>query len=337
MSGELPLRPLPQFSRIKSLLLVFFYMDPYLLSLIVLALVCSSSKSVLGRPGDLLSPYYLNKRGDANTPVFEYGGSTPVRGVRVFRMVYFDASVFISIQVNLGGWLVLEEWMVPSLFQGVNGAIDEWTFCDILKGDAQSLLEKHWATWITESDFATIKSYGLNHVRIPIGYWAFENSADYGEPYLQGQENYLDSAIGWARENGLVVWIDLHGVPGSQNGYDNSGRQGPVQWPYSQDYITRAKSVLQTISSKYTTDEYSDVVGAIELVNEPAGYLGIVDVVRQFYYDGYGITRRPNDSTPDTQLAVACVTPHYHLLAHAFCLLIFWLTVSMTRMGYQYS
>lgn len=27
-------------------------------------------------------------------------------------------------------------------------------------------------TWITEADFATIASYGLNHVRIPIGYWS---------------------------------------------------------------------------------------------------------------------------------------------------------------------
>ena len=29
--------------------------------------------------------------------------------------------------VNLGGWLVLEKWMTPGLFAGIN-AVDEYTF-----------------------------------------------------------------------------------------------------------------------------------------------------------------------------------------------------------------
>lgn len=56
----------------------------------------------------------------------------------------------------------------------------------------------------------------LNHVRIPIGYWAFEVGP--GEPYIQGQLPYLTEAIGWAGLHGLKVIVDLHGVPGSQNG-----------------------------------------------------------------------------------------------------------------------
>jgi glucan 1,3-beta-glucosidase len=49
----------------------------------------------------------------------------------------------------------------------------------------------------------------LNHVRIPIGYWAFDVSA--GEPYIQGQLPYLTRAIGWAQKYGLKVIVDLHG------------------------------------------------------------------------------------------------------------------------------
>jgi aryl-phospho-beta-D-glucosidase BglC (GH1 family) len=49
----------------------------------------------------------------------------------------------------------------------------------------------------------------LNHVRIPIGYWAFDVSD--GEPYVQGQLPYLDKAIGWAETYGLKVIVDLHG------------------------------------------------------------------------------------------------------------------------------
>lgn len=59
--------------------------------------------------------------------------------------------------------------------------------------------------------------FSLNHVRVPIGYWAWDVSA--GEPYIQGQLPYLRDAVKWAGNHGLKLIIDLHGVPGSQNGY----------------------------------------------------------------------------------------------------------------------
>jgi hypothetical protein len=59
----------------------------------------------------------------------------------------------------------------------------------------------------------------LNHVRVPIGYWAWEVGP--GEPYIQGQLPYLRNAVKWARTHGLKLVVDLHGVPGSQNGYEH--------------------------------------------------------------------------------------------------------------------
>ena len=58
----------------------------------------------------------------------------------------------------------------------------------------------------------------LNHVRLPIGYWAWEVGP--GEPYIQGQLPYLRNAVTWASNHGLKLILDLHGVPGSQNGYE---------------------------------------------------------------------------------------------------------------------
>jgi glucan 1,3-beta-glucosidase len=69
---------------------------------------------------------------------------------------------------------------------------------------------------------------GLNHIRIPIGFWAYDVSG--GEPYVQGAAEYLDRAIGWARKYNVKVILDLHGAPGSQNGYDNSGVRGVANW-----------------------------------------------------------------------------------------------------------
>lgn len=62
--------------------------------------------------------------------------------------------------------------------------------------------------------------FRLNHVRIPIGYWAYEVGP--GEPFISGQHDYLCKAVTWAGKYNIKVIVDLHGVPGSQNGYVRS-------------------------------------------------------------------------------------------------------------------
>lgn len=111
--------------------------------------------------------------------------------------------------VNLGGWFVLEPWITPSLFEG-NAAVDEYTLTQELGKDAaESKLSAHWNSFITEDDFGQIAGAGLNHVRIPIGYWSVI-PVD-GEPYVQGAYDKLSQALDWAQGAGLKVLIDLHG------------------------------------------------------------------------------------------------------------------------------
>jgi len=50
---------------------------------------------------------------------------------------------------------------------------------------------------------------GLNHVRIPIGYWSVLPRD--GDPYVQGAYERLGRALDWAQGAGLKVMIDLHG------------------------------------------------------------------------------------------------------------------------------
>lgn len=118
--------------------------------------------------------------------------------------------------VNLGGWFVLEPWITPSIFSDwadSTTVVDEYTYTQTLgKTEAESRLTAHWNSWITQSDFNQIAAAGLNHVRIPIGYWAVAPLD--GDPYVQGQLAVLDQAIGWARSAGIKVLLDLHGAPG---------------------------------------------------------------------------------------------------------------------------
>ena len=81
---------------------------------------------------------------------------------------------------------------------------------------AKSILQAHWDSWVGLADFQRIAGLGFNTVRIPIGYWAFESI---GAPFVTAdQTSYLDNAIGWARQTGLKVWIDLHGMSSSTLG-----------------------------------------------------------------------------------------------------------------------
>lgn len=63
------------------------------------------------------------------------------------------------------------------------------------KAEMQKRMQKHWSSWITESDFAEMAGHGLNLVRIPIGYWSV--SPREGDPYVQGAYEYLGKAIEW--------------------------------------------------------------------------------------------------------------------------------------------
>lgn len=204
---------------------------------------------------------------------------------------------------------MLEPFITPSLFEqtGNNDIVDEWTFGEKQdRGRAASALRAHWDSWITEDDFRQIKNAGLNHVRIPIGFWAWETSG--GEPYHQGQVEYLDRAIGWARNVGLKVIVDLHGAPGSQNGFDNSGKYGYIGWTDSNSNLERTKNVLGQIAKKYADPQYWQVVTALCLLNEPAAFDGrVANVLRQFWRDAYGAARWPfgNDSKSGLLLVIS--------------------------------
>lgn len=148
---------------------------------------------------------------------------------------------------------------------------------------------------MTWKDFRKIKELGFNVVRIPIGYWAYDG---FESPYLLGAAVYIDAALDWARSVNLKVVIDLHGAPGSQNGFDNSGqRLGAPTWQTG-DTVQQTLQVLHTISHKYAQPQYQDVVIGIQILNEPAQYRSNIslDITKQFYRDGYGQIREVSDT-----------------------------------------
>ncbi|KAJ9115610.1 hypothetical protein QFC20_000935 [Naganishia adeliensis] len=271
-----------------------------LASVLVAAAVCTTAAPTL-KPGTTVIERQFNETLSKRDTGFNYGG-TDVRGV------------------NLGGWLLLEPFITPWLFENLDGSIvDEYTFAQNQdRGAAANALRNHWDTWITEDDFRQIRDAGLNHVRLPIGFWAFDVSG--GEPYIQGAKDYLYRAINWARQYGIKVIIDVHGAPGSQNGFDNSGRRGSANWADDQRNVDRTRGVVQSLASEFSNGQYYGVVTAIAVLNEPAGYLNdnLRDTARQF-----------NSNT-------RAVRPHGIRLTH---LRVFFqsMPITMSEIGEDYS
>ena len=95
--------------------------------------------------------------------------------------------------VNAGGWLLLEPWITPKLFEEVQSnltfslckilsqvnvgdnldkIVDEYTYAELVDPDFyKERLRTHWDTFVTKEDFEKVSSAGVTHVRIPVGYW----------------------------------------------------------------------------------------------------------------------------------------------------------------------
>ncbi len=177
--------------------------------------------------------------------------------------------------VNLGGWLVLEQWMTPTLFAGTD-AVDEYTFMQT--PGARARLRQHQKTFIQEEDFRWMRANGVNAVRIPVGYWILEGD----DPYVSSIGR-LDWAFAMAEKYDIEVLLCLHGAPGSQNGRDHSGRVGPARWYTQKTYRERTTKVLLALAERYKRHPR---FWGLELLNEPKP--GVIQwKLRQFYNDAY--------------------------------------------------
>lgn len=103
---------------------------------------------------------------------------------------------------NLGGWMVLEPWITPSLFYQFLGgnenttAFDMYTFCEVLgpeEGNKQ--LRRHWETWVTEEIIEELYQSGaVNSLRLPLGDFQF---IPYG-PYRKCVMQLIVSPVCWS-------------------------------------------------------------------------------------------------------------------------------------------
>lgn len=190
--------------------------------------------------------------------------------------------------VNLGGWLVLEKWITPSLFTGTD-AKDEYSL--VSAGDAyQTRVQKHYRTFITESDITWLKDRGVSHIRVPVGYWLFGEQA----PFLPCLA-HLDNLFDWADTHNMKILLNIHGAPGSQNGKFHSGRLGAINWYKHRQQLA---DFTEQVVNRYGDRTSFDGLG---LLNEPSPQPGnILKLIRYYRM----ITRRLRRKVPGVQLYI---------------------------------
>ncbi|KAI1848024.1 hypothetical protein JX266_006137 [Neoarthrinium moseri] len=182
--------------------------------------------------------------------------------------------------VNFGGWLICEKWMMEDEWSkmGCGSSASEFDcMLDHYKGNnrkaGNQAFENHWKTWIDPSTVQSVHDVGLNTIRIPIGYWSYNDIVDTAsEPFADGSRMlpYLDAVIQKAADLGLYVIIDLHGAPGGQQ-QDVFTGQNPNPAGFYNDYnFGRVEKWLAWMTNRiHTHPAYSAAVGMIEVLNEP--------------------------------------------------------------------
>ncbi|KAJ3380280.1 hypothetical protein HDU84_006047, partial [Entophlyctis sp. JEL0112] len=191
--------------------------------------------------------------------------------------------------VNLGSLFVFEPWMSSTQWasMGCAGTASEFD-CVSAMGQvaANAAFQGHWSSWVTRADLAQMKAYGLNTVRIPVGYWLREDIVyTDSEHFPQGGLAYFKNICEWAQDEGLYIIVDLHGAPGAQVAMNAfTGQYAPTPDFYVDYQFERALNFLEWMTELIHTNSSLQNVGMLELVNEPVQDPSKVGSMRSSYY-----------------------------------------------------
>ncbi|WP_303825685.1 glycoside hydrolase family 5 protein [Ruminococcus flavefaciens] len=105
--------------------------------------------------------------------------------------------------------------------------------------------KKHLDTFITENDFKTAASWGIDHIRVPFDYNILENSdGSFNEEGFA----YLTMAVNACKANGLNLILDLHKTAGFSFDYYGESESGFFD---SEEYQERFYRLWEEMARRY--------------------------------------------------------------------------------------
>lgn len=190
-----------------------------------------------------------------------------------------DGSGFFIKGTNLGNWLNPEGYMFGFSKTNSAGMIDQM-FRELVGPDfTDEFWELFKDNYITREDIEFIASTGSNTIRVPFHYKLFTDEDYMGLKSQQDGFKRLDDVIGWCREFGLYVILDMHDAPGGQTG-DN------IDDSYGYPWLLESEASQQLFCDiwREIADYYKNepVILGYDLINEPiAPYFDNMDELNE--------------------------------------------------------
>ena len=132
------------------------------------------------------------------------------------------------------------------------------------------LWEVYYDGFLTEKDFENIAEIGFNTIRLPMYYRNFYEGTDENLTLKNNAFLRIDCFLENCKKYGLYAILDMHGLPGGQNGYEHSGSRKTDFWD-NETYIQKMCELWKAIAARYSTEraDLYDVIACYDLVNEP--------------------------------------------------------------------
>ena len=215
--------------------------------------------------------------------------------------------------VNLGSWLIIEDWLSP-----YEEATDNLNIFDTLterfgEEKAYELMNIYQDNWITEYDLDEIKSMGFNCVRVPFWFRNFYYD-DNGRKILDENGNWDFSRLDWVvsecKKRELYVILDMHGAVGYQSDALHNGKKGGCglfdKTEQGERYRELTDELWTAIAERFKGEP---TVAMYDLLNEPMCDVNCTEVKRrvnnEWIYTRLYDTIRAAD--PDHIITMECI------------------------------
>jgi hypothetical protein len=181
------------------------------------------------------------------------------------RLVAPDGETFAIKGISLGNWLMQEGYMFRFVRAKSPRQIE--ALVERLVGSEEA--DRFWAAfrdrYVTKADVDFIAAAGFTTIRVPLHFKLFVDPEDPTRFEGPGWA-LLDRLIGWCREAGLKVIIDLHAAPGGQTGVNHDDGPGyPVMF-YVPAHKRLTVALWTEIARRYRDEP---AVLGYDLLNEP--------------------------------------------------------------------
>ena len=184
------------------------------------------------------------------------------------KVVDSSGNTVVLRGTNIGGWLVMEDWMCG--ITDNSGSADRFSQTTLENrfgvDQTHALLNTWYDNWLVSSDWDNLASLGFNVVRLPFGFrnlqWA--NGSWITDSSGNVDFSRLDWAVAQAKSRGIYVIPVFHIWEGQEAGYSTISEDSSD----GQNQRDQAGEIWKKVAAHFLGES---TIAAYDAINEPTG------------------------------------------------------------------